>query len=89
MSFSIQRKFLIKIVEISSINKELIVKQTIQLQNNQFSSSSVFYYLYVGLCLLSTLSICPLSIDVLLKNTADGEDPGNCTGELQRRREKT
>ena len=85
MSFFIQRKFLIKIVEISSINKELIVKQTIQLQNNQFSSSSVLLFV----CLLSTLSICPLSIDVLLKNTADGEDPGNCTGELQRRREKT
>ena len=44
MSFSIQRKFLIKIVEISSINKELIVKQTIQLQNNQFSSSSVLLF---------------------------------------------
>lgn len=44
MSFSIQRKFSIKIVEISSINKELIVKQTIQLQNNQFSSSSVLLF---------------------------------------------
>ena len=54
MSFSIQRKFLIKIVEISSINKELIVKQTILLQNNQFSSSSVlllssFYFINLSI----------------------------------------
>ena len=54
MSFSIQRKFSIKIFEISSINKELIVKQTIQLQNNQFSSSSVlllssFYFINLSI----------------------------------------